>query len=1119
MKSPRETLLSFLYATRPLTQRVLDRPGIRVREAVAYILAFTLAAVTVGGFLRWHIASLYEEEMASWRARQSSVADDQMQRVSDWLKERQGDAQVFAVHPSVRAVLRAYYEGGQLQKYPSVGLSGSLAVLDEIAKWYSYAGVYILDRDAQVVMQSSRSIPLNPLFSETCRAVSRSGVMRIALVGDAPSRSLMGFSAPVFPGPGATDAGRRPGQLLGIVLVVSDASQTLFPLVTREVVPTRTGETVLVRREGNAIVYFSPLRHVPAGSQHLRFPLSAAPLTARLALEDREAFAEYNDYRSIPVLATTRHIPLTGWGLVRKIDRAEAMEDFRRMALAEGLAGGLLVILLGGLLMFHRRDVMTRVLKQEEKKLQGLVESPPDVMIVIDRTGHIVFVNSATERMFGYELEELLGKTFLTLVPERFRAESAEYYARLFSNPALHDQRMQQDSWGLRKDGSEFPAEVTSSTIETLQGAVVAIAVRDITERKRAEKALLESEQRYRTLFENAPVGIYRSTPDGRVLAGNPALVRMFGYSSFEELAGRDLNISGSGSEYARSQFMKLMKEKGEVTGLECVWHKQDGDVLYVRENARAIRDDSGKILYYEGTAEDITQRKRAEAEHVRLVTAIEQSAEAVVITNTAGDIEYVNPAFTRITGYSREEALGQNPRILKSGKQDPALYQQLWATILKGEIWHGELINRRKDGSLYTEQMNIAPVRDPAGEVVNFIATKQDVTARKELEQKFRQAQKMEAVGQLAGGVAHDFNNLLTIISGYGQLLKERLSPQDLGHMEEILKASDRAAALTRQLLAFSRRQILAPQVLDLNSVVANLEKMLRRLIGEDIELATVQQSGLGRVKADPGQVEQVIINLAVNARDAMPEGGKLTIETANVDLDETYARRHAGALPGPYVMLAVSDTGIGMNAETLEHMFEPFFTTKEKGKGTGLGLATVYGIVKQSAGYISVYSEPGQGSTFKVYLPRVEEAVPKAESAKKGPELAKGSETVLVAEDEEGVRALVGKTLESYGYKVLETREPGEALTIVEQYAEPIHLLLTDVVMPHMSGKELAKRLTTVHPEAKVLYMSGYMDNAVFRHGVLEAGTFFLQKPFVPSTLLRKVREVLDTKLGDQR
>jgi PAS domain S-box-containing protein len=532
------------------------------------------------------------------------------------------------------------------------------------------------------------------------------------------------------------------------------------------------------------------------------------------------------------------------------------------------------------------------------------------------------------------------------------------------------------------------------------------------------------------------------------------------------------------------------------------------------------LHDQEGKVIGMIGTYDDITESKQAEAKHTRLVTAIEQSAEGVVITDAGGNIEYVNPAFTRITGYSREEALGQNPRILKSGKQDLAFYQQLWATILKGDIWHGEVTNRRKDGSFYIEEMGIAPVRSTRGEVTHYIATKKDVTERKSMEAQLRQAAKMEAIGRLAGGVAHDFNNLLTIISGYGQLLQERLSPQDLGHVEEILKASDRAAALTRQLLAFSRRQILAPQVLDLNSVVADLEKMLRRLIGEDIDLTTLQQSGLGRVKADPGQIEQVIINLAVNARDAMPQGGKLTIETANVDLDETYALTHTGVTPGPHVMLAVADTGIGMDAEILGHIFEPFFTTKERGKGTGLGLATLYGIVKQSAGSVWVYSEPGQGTTFKIFLPRVEESGPEARPAMAPSELAKGSETVLVVEDEEGVRSLVCQTLTSHGYKVLEAAGAAQALTIAEQHTEPIHLLLTDVVMPQTGGRELAKRLSTLlHPETKVLYMSGYTDDAIVRHGVLEADTFFLQKPFGPSTLLRKVREVLDVKPGGQR
>jgi PAS domain S-box-containing protein len=1116
MNSPREKLLSMVYATRPLTQRASRRPSIGVREVVTYLLIFSLVAGAIGIFLRWHIGGHYKEEIASWQARQSSLADDQAQRVADWLKERQGDAQVLSASPAVRTVLRAYNAGRHLPQPTSATPAEALTVLDDMAKSYSYAGIYILDRDAQVAMQSGESIPLNPLFSESCRAVARSGTPRAVLVGDAPSQTLMGFIAPVFLEADASVPSRRPAQLMGMVLVVSDASKTLFPLVTREVVPTRTGETVLVRREGNDVVFFSPTRLFPPLARQLRFPLPSAPLPARLALEGRVTFGTYTDYRGARVLAATQNIPVIGWGLIRKIDRAEALEDFRRTAIAEVLAGIFLITLLGSLIFFHRRDLMMRALKQDEKKFKALLESPPDVMIILNRTGHIVFVNSATERMFGYRLEELLGKTYEMLVPQRFHAESAEFYERFFSKPELHEQMLQREALCLRKDGSEFPAEINSSPIETLQGPVIGVAIRDITQRKQAEEALRQSEERYRTLFENAPVGIYRTTPDGRILAGNPALVRMLGYSSFEELAHTNLNTSFFGPEYPRSQFIELMEQQGGVAGLECVCHKKDGGSLLIRENARAIRDESGKILYYEGTVEDITERKRAEAENARLVTAIEQSAEGVVITNPQGEIEYVNPAFTHITGYSRAEALGHNPRILKSGKHDPAFYQQLWATILNGQSWHGELINRRKDGSLYTEQMNIAPVRGAHGEITHFIATKQDVTERKILESQLQQAAKIEAVGRLAGGVAHDFNNLLTIINGYSELLLDELAsdPTLSGYLKEIHNAGEHAAALTRQLLAFSRRQVLAPQVLDLNSVVSNLENMLRRLIGEDIVLIIILAPSLGRVKADPGQIEQVIMNLAVNARDAMPLGGKLTIETRNAELDETYTHNQAALNSCPHVMLAVSDTGAGMTPETQEHIFEPFFTTKDKGKGTGLGLATVYGIVKQSGGNIWVYSEVGQGTVFKVYLPAVSESQERGEQTSTETDSELGTETILLVEDEEGVRSLVRLALVSVGYQVLETLDPESALATCANHDRPIHLLLTDVVMPQMSGPAVAEKVMALRPDIKVLYMSGYTDDAIVHHGVLSQEIPFIQKPFSPAALRKKIREVLGGK-----
>jgi PAS domain S-box-containing protein len=624
------------------------------------------------------------------------------------------------------------------------------------------------------------------------------------------------------------------------------------------------------------------------------------------------------------------------------------------------------------------------------------------------------------------------------------------------------------------------------------------------------------------SILDTIPQRVFWKDRNMLFLGCNSAFAIDAGLKDPTEIIGKnDYDLAwGETAELYRADDKLVMEQETPRLNFDEPQNRPDGSLRWLRTNKLPLRDREGEVIGVIGTYEDITERKRVEAEHTRLVTAIEQAAETLMVTDIRGTIEYVNPAFTRITGYSREEVLGQNPRILKSGKQDQVFYQQLWATILRGEIWHGELINRRKEGNLYTEEMNIAPVRDALGEVTHFIATKQDVTEHKQLGQQLIQAQKMEAVGRLAGGVAHDFNNLLTIINGYAALLSEETSTEDprRARLKEILMAGERAASLTRQLLAFSRRQVLEPRVLNLNSVLADIEKMLRRLIGEDVELVSTLKPDVGRVKVDPGQIEQVIMNLALNARDAMPEGGKLLIETSNVEIDEKYVRSHSPMMPGKYVMVAVSDTGCGMDLDTQAHIFEPFFTTKEEGRGTGLGLATVYGIVKQSGGFIWVYSEPGRGSTFKIYLPFIEENVPKAKPAKVRTKQVKGSETVLVVEDEGGVRSLVCQTLASQGYKVLEAAGAAQALKISEQHTEPIHLLLTDVVMPQTDGKKLAMRLSTLHPETKVLYMSGYTDDAIVRHGILNVGTSFLQKPFLPRVLLLKIREVLKMKSGTQ-
>jgi signal transduction histidine kinase/ActR/RegA family two-component response regulator len=455
---------------------------------------------------------------------------------------------------------------------------------------------------------------------------------------------------------------------------------------------------------------------------------------------------------------------------------------------------------------------------------------------------------------------------------------------------------------------------------------------------------------------------------------------------------------------------------------------------------------------------------------------------------------------------------MGRNPRLLKSGHQDAAFYRRMWDTLGRGEVWKGRLVNRRKDGTLFQEDAIIGPVRDSAGRIVNYVAVKRDVTNEMRLERQLMQAQKMEAVGRLAGGVAHDFNNLLGVITGYGEIVQRRLPDDDAlaPKVAEILKAAERAAGLTRQLLAFSRQQVLQPRIVDVNALVTDLAKMLRRLIGEDIELEAALDRELGSVKADPGQLEQVLMNLAVNARDAMPEGGRLAIATTNLEVGSAEAALRPPMRPGSYVLLSVTDTGTGMDAETQSHLFEPFFTTKEIGKGTGLGLSTVYGIVKQSEGYIWCESAPGAGTTFRIYLPRADGKPATVQRTRTTLGL-KGTETILLIEDARSLRDVVCETLEEAGYTVLVAEDGTKALQVAEEYTGPIHLIVTDVIMPGLSGRHAAERVREARPEVEILFISGYTSDAIDKHGVLSPDVRFLPKPFSSEDLLHTVRQTL--------
>jgi PAS domain S-box-containing protein len=800
------------------------------------------------------------------------------------------------------------------------------------------------------------------------------------------------------------------------------------------------------------------------------------------------------------------------------------------------------------------RDITERkqaeeTIVHERQLLRTLIDLLPETFYIKDLDSRFLVANEALAKHFGKETaSQILGLSDADFFPaelaDKYRAEEV----KVFGGEPLID----HEGEGVSPDGRECTHLTTKVPFRDSQGRIQGLVGigRDITERKRAEKALRQGEVRLerinRCLLELGPnfdSNINRLTAlCGELLGATCALYNRLqgdllcslgqwqtppGFKSEDVPAGhicydviRDNREDAvvitnlPRTSYAESD--PNVRAHGLQTYMGCAVKcegKAVGSLCVVYGTDYQPTDDDRRILGIIASAignEDT--RKQAEAELNRLMTAIEQTPESVVITNTEGRILYVNPVFERVTGYSRAEAIGQTPRLLKSNRQDSAFYRELWAKISTGEVWRGRFINKKKDGALFTEDAVIAPVRNEIGTVTNYIAIKRDISHELELEIQYRQTQKIDSIGRLAGGVAHDFNNILAVICGHTDLALAQLSPDAplRSNLECIRESAERAANLTRQLLAFARRQVIEPRRINLNELIVNLNKMLHRLIGEDIKLVTQTAPDLGQIKADPGQIEQVLLNLVVNARDAMPDGGTLTIRTDNVTLDEDYARRHL-VTPGDYVMVSVSDTGAGMTDEVKQHIFEPFFTTKEQGKDTGLGLATCFGIIQQSNGHIHSDSQVDKGTQFKIYLPRVlgvEDSIPSREAPVSLPQ---GTETILLAEDEPSLRQLMARVLRTQGYTVLEAADGHEALALAQANGAKIQLLLTDVIMPGLSGKTLAEWLGQVNPAVRVLFISGYINNNAVRDSMSKPGTFFLQKPFNPLDLTEKVREAI--------
>jgi len=1022
-----------------------------------YLAAFLFGTALISMFIWYQIENERQTVLANWQARVTAIAEGRARLVSDWFDARHADADVLASSPAVRALMLDGGRGGDVR-------TQIVPQLDRVAAAYGYAAITLLDVQGRVLARSTGASELGRDSSESAVLAARTRTMRVDLFQE-PARKLLLMSVPVF-AEGGSDASRP---VMGVVALAMKPEARLFPLLTDETVPTKTGETLLFRTDGPKPIYISPLKGDSAGWSAVDRSLETLVPLAKRAAEGHNTFGEIFDYRAAPVFAETRWIAPAGWGLVLKVDREEALADFYQAGKLAGFGAAFLTLALGGLLLSlwrqsQRASLLRDQMKQERAifNLKGyaekIVASVPSGLLLLSADLRVLSANRSFLESFFMRRDEVLGRGLEDLV----RAEGLVRRARevMQSGTAQHDLPFEFHLLH-RQETRRVRVTITSIRIEEQEEARLLLIVEDLSEEERLQAARKESEQRFQDL----------------------------------------------------------------VQGLDAIVWEADAATLRF--------------------------------------SFVSQRAQTVF--GFPADRWLDEPDFfsKRIHPEDRVKVMAKCRAALARGEDHELEYRALTAT---GEIvWLRDIVHVVPDAPGSAGQLR--------GLTVDLTDLKRADEALRTSEDQLRQAQKMDAVGKLAGGIAHDFNNLLMVIRGDGDLILRRLPPNHplRKNAEGIREAADQAATLTRQLLAFSRKQVLAPKVLDLNGIVAGMQTMLQRLIGETINLVTVPEAALGRVKADPGQIEQVIMNLAVNARDAMQDGGRLMIRTANVRAGEAPPLPGAASPPaGPHVLLEVSDSGSGMDANTQAHLFEPFFTTKEAGKGTGLGLSTVYGIVEQSGGSVTVETELGRGTIFRIYLPQVDAAAPAAPAppaarpaprpapaaAPPAPTLAapaspapafvvtappppparvqpepvraaaapiepglvaepvpQRAETILLVEDALRVRAVVREILEMNGYNVLEARHGAEALDISERHQGPIHLMVTDVVMPQMSGRELAQRLQPLRPDMKVLYMSGYTDDAIVRHGVLGAGMAFLSKPFTPDALALKVREVLDT------
>lgn len=1080
-------------------------PGSPPWPWLSLLLAITAIVLLTAGSL----VGTYRQEKEKEVARLLAISDLKASQIGDWIKERDRDGHFIQSSSFFAQTYRRWRDTGDRQSGDALKKR-----LNDYREDRAYHGVLLLDEDHEVQWSSEERKGFLSQALKTAAQQAEAGArsVRVGPYLDAEGRPHLDLVAPLL-----LAANPKPP----LVVVRIDPADYLLPTLQSWPVPSDSGQMLLFWRDGDNVVFLNQHRHRNEAPAMLRIPLTEGDLLAVQVLQGTTRTGELIegvDHWGVPVMGVARAVPGTDWLVLAKVDQAETRAEAGRDALWIVLSGLFaMFVAVAGAFLFRKHQQLLFSLQDREAQaeklhaldlLHSIAESSGDAIYAKDKEGRYLLFNQEGARLLGKRPQEVIGRDDTGIFPP-------ELAAAVMAN----DRKVMKENRTVTFEEDLITAEGSITFLSTkgplydASGKVIGSfgISHNITERRRAEESIAKERTLSEDIINSLPGIFYIYDESFKLIRWNKKHEEVTGYSP-DELQGRFI-LDWFSEEYKPHILSRVQSvfAEGESSAEATLLVKGGSQIPYFFSGRMATLDGKRCLI---GVGIDITERKRSDAERTLLATAVEQAEENVLVTDYRRTIIYINPAFERSSGYSLDELRGKKLRDLRSARHDDAFYRKMKEVLDRGETWMGVIINRGKDGRDFEIEGTISPIRDATGAVTHFVAAGRNMSRLRKLERELYQAQKMESVGRLAGGVAHDFNNMLGVIIGHADLALLELGPTQplYANLQEILKAAQRSANLVRQLLAFARKQTISPRVLDINETVESMLSMVRRLIGEDIELRWKPGVGVWPVKIDPTQIDQILANLCVNARDAIAGVGSVLIETSNVSLGDSHSRGHPEAPQGDHVLLTVADTGCGMEKPVLEKLFEPFFTTKEVNKGTGLGLATVYGIVKQNHGLIEVQSEPGQGTAFRIYFPRTYLPTREEQPSPDIFENLDGTETVLLVEDDESLLELAKRTLERHGYRVLSAHHPTEALNQARAYPGPIDLLVTDVIMPAMNGKQLKEQLGAFKSGFRCIFMSGYTSDVIAEQDILDEGVDFLQKPFSVQELSAKVREILD-------